>query len=134
MLVVPSFENFDLDEIIMPIDISSYSRLLHRTGYDSEKARFLLKGFSSGFDLGYSGPTLRRDKARNIPFTVENKYDMWAKIMKEVEHRRYAGPFHSVPYDYYVQSPIGLVPKSGNRTHLIFFIFRMNLKRLSRNQ
>ena len=42
--------------------------------------------------------------------------------MAEVEEKRYAGPFDDYPYDYYVQSPIGLVPKTNNKTRLIFHL------------
>ena len=42
--------------------------------------------------------------------------------MKEVRAGRYAGPFDSPPYCSFVQSPLGLVPKSGNRTRLIFHL------------
>ena len=47
---------------------------------------------------------------------------MWNKVMKEVEAGRYAGPFDEPPFDYWVQSPIGLVPKAGNKTRLIFHL------------
>ena len=42
--------------------------------------------------------------------------------MKEVEVRRLAGPFDSIPYENYIQSPIGLVPKVGGKTRLIFHL------------
>ena len=42
--------------------------------------------------------------------------------MKEVQLGRYAGPFDEIPYDNYMQSPIGLVPKAGNKTRLIFHL------------
>ena len=43
--------------------------------------------------------------------------------MKEVELGRYAGPFTDIPFDNYVQSPIGLVPKdNGRKTRLIFHL------------
>ena len=42
--------------------------------------------------------------------------------MKEVEAKRYAGPFEEIPFEYYVQSPIGLVPKANNQTTLIFHL------------
>ena len=34
----------------------------------------------------------------------------------------FAGPFESVPFDNYIQSPIGLVPKKGNKTRFIFHL------------
>ena len=42
--------------------------------------------------------------------------------MKEVKLGRVAGPFDSIPYDTYMQSPIGLVPKAGGKTRLIFHL------------
>ena len=35
--------------------------------------------------------------------------------MKEVKEGRYAGPFKDNPYKYYIQSPIGLVPKDNGK-------------------
>ena len=40
--------------------------------------------------------------------------------MKEVQAQRVAGPFNEIPYKNYIQSPIGLVPKAGGKTRLIF--------------
>ena len=42
--------------------------------------------------------------------------------MKEVKEKRYAGPFKKPPFQNYVQSPIGLVPKADNKTRLIFHL------------
>ena len=45
--------------------------------------------------------------------------------MKEVQAKRYAGPFSDIPYDNYIQSPIGLVPKGKpelKQTRLIFHL------------
>ena len=43
--------------------------------------------------------------------------------MKEVQAKRYAGPYEQIPFDNYIQSPIGLVPKDqGRKTRLIFHL------------
>ena len=42
--------------------------------------------------------------------------------MKEVGEGCFAGPFHQPPFENFVQSPIGLVPKDGNKTRLIFHL------------
>ena len=47
---------------------------------------------------------------------------MWEKIMKEVKDSRVAGLYDTVPFDNYIQSPVGLVPKSGGKTRLIFHL------------
>ena len=42
--------------------------------------------------------------------------------MREVGEGHFAGPFQQTPFDNFVQSPIGLVPKDGNKTCLIFHL------------
>ena len=43
--------------------------------------------------------------------------------MKEVKLKRYAGPFKEIPFDNFIQSPIGLVPKdNGKDCRLIFHL------------
>ena len=43
--------------------------------------------------------------------------------MKEVKEKRYAGPFKDPPFEHFIQSPIGLVPKDGGlKTRLIFHL------------
>ena len=43
--------------------------------------------------------------------------------MKEVKAERYAGPFEQIPFEHYIQSQIGLVPKDGGKdTRLIFHL------------
>ena len=93
-----------------------------RTGYYKAETEFLTNGFSQGFDIGYNGPWERQSRARNIPFSIGNKFDLWAKIMKEVKGKRMAGPYDSIPFKNYIQSPVGLVPKAGNKTRMIFHL------------
>ena len=104
------------------MNVKRYGELLKESGYDAEETDFLLDGFNNGFDIGYRGEARRQSQARNIPFTVGNKYILWEKIMKEVKEKRYAGPYETIPFDNYVQSPVGLVLKQGNKTRLIFHL------------
>ena len=114
----------DLDSIVTPLNVKRFEGLLKEANYDEEKTRFLVDGFTNGFDIGYDGPMDRQSEAENIPFTpgVGDKYELWNKIMKEVEAKRYAGPFDKIPFDKYIQSPVGLVPKAGGKTRLIFHL------------
>ena len=51
-----------------------------------------------------------------------NETILWNKVMKEVKLKRFVGPFTSPPFKYYIQSPIGLVPKSNGDVRLIFHL------------
>ena len=116
------YENKDIENIVTPVKLDKLKELLQRSVYDKEKTKFLLGGFANGFDLEYEGPTERRNLSRNLPFTVGDKFQLWTKVMKEVKLGRYAGPFKNVPFQHFVQSPIGLVPKAGGQTRLIFHL------------
>ena len=116
--------------------MSALSRLLQESNYDTDETNFILSGFTEGFDIGYRGPTLRQDTSNNIPFTVGDDYEMWEKLMKEVKLKRVAGPYEEIPFPNFMQSPIGLVPKAGNKIRLIFHLsyqFKSGLGSLNSN-
>ena len=112
----------NLSDIVTSIRAQVLKQMLIDSNYDPAKTRKLIEGFTNGFDLGYQGPLQRQDTSANLPFRVGTLVEMWNKIMKEVKLGRYAGPYEKVPYENYVQSPIGLVPKAGNKTRLIFHL------------
>ena len=61
----------------------------------------------------------------NLKLRVSNVTVLWNKVMKEVKAKRYAGSFamDNPPFEYFIQSPIGLVPKDGGKaTKLIFHL------------
>ena len=105
-----------------PIKVDIYADYLMATKFLRNKAKFLIEGFKKGFDIGYRGSQKRRELSNNIPIKVGSHDDMWSKLMKEVKLGRHAGPFTDIPYQYYMQSLIGLVPKAGNQTRLIFHL------------
>ena len=97
--------------------------MLNEANYDKKKTEYLVQGFSEGFEIGYDGPTNRRDLAKNLPLSIGTHADIWEKIMKEVKLSRYAGPYEQIPFDTFIQSPIGLVPKdNGAKMRLIFHL------------
>ena len=102
--------------------MDKFEELHKESGYCHHKTNFLTNGFRRGFDLRYNGPKQRKSRSQNIPFSVGNKEIMWEKIMKEVNLKRFAGPFEEIPYEYHIQLPIGLVPKADNKTRLIFHL------------
>ena len=96
---------------------------LKLTNYPTNLSEYLVKGFTEGFDLGYRGPSLVKIKSPNLKFTIGDKTELWNKVMKEVKEKRYAGPYKNIPFEYFIQSPIGLVPKDGGtKTRLIFHL------------
>ena len=113
-----------MDSIVTPVNVNSLHRLLCESNYDTAKTKFLIDGFTNGFDLGYAGSMQVRHTAPNLKLReVSSKIKLWNKIMKEVRAKRVAGPFQQIPFNYYIQSPVGLVPKdSGNSTRLIFHL------------
>ena len=98
-------------------------KLLLQSHYDKRKTKFLIDGFRNGFSLGYKGPKEVKWTSQNLRLRVGSKTELWNKVMKEVKAKRYAGPFEEIPFDNYIQSPIGLVPKdNGTKTRLIFHL------------
>ena len=96
-------------------------KLLQLSKYDEKESKFVVDGFRHGFELGYEGPKERQYKAKNLQFDCRDKIDLWNKVMKEVKLGHFAGPFTEIPFENYIQSPIGLVPKSEpGETGLIF--------------
>ena len=68
------------------------------------------------------GSMKRKHESANIPLKIGSELDLWNKIMKEVKESRYVGPYTQPPFQSYVQSPLGLVPKAGNKMRLIFHL------------
>ena len=110
--------------MITPVDADRLEQLLVDTGYDSYETEFVVDGFRHGFDLGYWGEidNIRRT-APNLKLSIGSDVHLWNKVMKEVKCKRFAGPFEEPPFESFIQSPIGLVPKNqGKDTRLIFHL------------
>ena len=117
------YENFNLTDVVTPVNATRLINDLKLAKYDPDEIEFLCNGFVNGFDIQYNGPKLRQSTSENILFTVGNKTELWNKVMKEVKYDRVAGPFNQVPFQNFIQSPIGLVPKAGSdQTRSIFHL------------
>ena len=118
--------NFDLQNNVTPVKADVFRQLLVQANYDPGEIEFLYKGFKEGFPIGYMGPKDRVQYARNLPLRFGSKTQLWNKMIKEVQLKRFAGPFERAPYDRFIQSPAGLVPKQSsnvnNQTCLIFHL------------
>ena len=121
---IEQFSNTNLTDIITPVKGDRLKLLLNQAGYDQAKTEFLFDGFTNGFSLQYTGKLTRvRRYAPNLKIRIGSPIELWNKVMKEVSLGRYAGPFEQPPFEYFVQSPIGLVPKDkGQKTRLIFHL------------
>ena len=109
--------------MVTPVKVANLEKLLRESSYNPEKSAKLIQGFTVGFDLGYRGPANMKQKAPNLKFHIGNEKILWNKVMKEVQLKRFAGPYESIPFDNYIQSPIGLVPKdNGTKTRLVFHL------------
>ena len=117
------FSNYDITSVISPVRTEVYNKLLIKAAYPRRKRLFLIRGFKHGFSIQYHGNRKVRIQSPNLKLRVGNKLILWNKVMKEVRDKRFAGPYLEPPYQYYIQSPIGLVPKDGGKeTRLIFHL------------
>ena len=41
--------------MITPVNVDALEQILHETGYNPDKSRFLVQSFRDGFDIGYRG-------------------------------------------------------------------------------
>ena len=118
------YENFDLESIKTPVNVDKLQELLTISNYDKNESQFLLDAFRNSFSIGYCRAQNVKITSPNLKFReVGNPTLLWNKVMKEVKEKRYAGPFVKIPFENYIQSPIGLVPKDGGKdTRLIFHL------------
>ena len=117
------YENIDLENIITPVDADKLEILLNESGFNADKTEYLVKGFKEGFELHYEGNLKGKVTSQNLKFRIGTKTQLWNKVMLEVKDKRFAGPFVEPPFEEFVQSPIGLVPKDkGTKTRLIFHL------------
>ena len=104
------------------MNVQKLQQLLQQSSYDTKETEFLVNGFTNGFEIGYQGPENIKIKSPNLKFReVGDPITLWNKVMKEVKEKRYADPFEEIPFNNYIQSPIGLVPKDGGKDSRLIF-------------
>ena len=109
--------------MITPVNVVVFESLLKQAKYEGNKTDYIINGFRNGFELGYEGNRLVKQIAPNLKLRVGDEIDLWNKLMKEVKIGRVVGPFEKPPFEYFIQSPLGLVPKDdGRNTRLIFHL------------
>ena len=103
--------NFDLDNTVTPVNVDQLEGLLRFYKYDSKETSFIVDGFTHGFEIGYRCSCKVKQNSNNLRLDCGSPEDLWGKMMKEVKLKQFAGPFKKLPFDNYIQSPVGLVPK-----------------------
>ena len=99
-----------------PVNPDALERLLVQANYNRVETQFLVRGFKEGFDLGYDSPTNVRQFSPNLKLNDPgDDVILWNKIMKEVKLGRFAGPYTEPPFELFIQSPVGLVPKDNGK-------------------
>ena len=106
-------ECLELNDIVTPVDVEELDVLLKLTKYSAGHRIFLVDGFTNGFRIGYRGDRSMRRLSPNLKLRVGSELILWNKVMKEVAAGRFASPYREPPYEAFIQSPIGLVPKSN---------------------
>jgi hypothetical protein len=93
---------------VTPVKVSTLSPLLQQ--YDPRLTQFLIDGFSFGFRVGFVGNSRLR-LASNLRSAKEHPNILAAKLEKELCAGRIVGPFSRPPFDNFISSPLGVVPK-----------------------
>ena len=60
------YSNYDIQNIITPVNWRALERILHECDYDKDKTEFLISGFKTGFSIEYHGPTNVKLEAPNF--------------------------------------------------------------------
>lgn len=82
------------------------------------KRLFLHLGFRNGFSLHYQGPAVNSNSS-NHHSALQHSDIVNAKLQKELLLNRIAGPFASPPFNPFIISPIGVVPKKEVNSYRI---------------
>ena len=90
----PSQPNLFLPSLPTPVKVERSGFLLD--GYTPSTVEFLLSGFTQGFPLHFEGERVS-SSAKNLSSALENPIVVDAKLKKELEAHRLAGPFLSPP-------------------------------------
>lgn len=101
-----------LPKLPTPIGLGKLKSFL--VGYDSFKAKFLIEGFTFGFRI-YSDLIVKEPvcSAPNLLSAKLNPEAVEAKLNKELQANRIAGPYLSPPFPNFHVSPLGIVPKKS---------------------
>ena len=83
---------------ITPVKVDILEDLLTQYNYNTKETKFLIDGFTNGFEIGYKGDREVQQLSKNLRLDCGSPCDIWNKMMKEVKLKRFAGPFERIPF------------------------------------
>ena len=113
---LPNNSTCTLGNIVTPIVVSHLNFWLD--GYDAAKRAYLVDGFTNGFSIEYSSPAFSAFH-RNHLSARENPTILRDMISTELSIGRVSGPFQAPPFNHFVTSPLGLIPKKSGQFRII---------------
>ena len=96
---------------VLPTPVNAKVLHTYLAGYNPTLKRFLIDGFVHGFRIGSEDPVYTVNIPGNHGSALSHPAILAAKIQKEISLGRFIGPFTSPPFDKFVCSPLGLIPK-----------------------
>ena len=69
------YKNFDLENLVTPVDPDVFEALLVNSNYDKQETKFIVDGFLFGFPLGYVPKTNVQVTFNNLRLTVGTRVD-----------------------------------------------------------
>ena len=124
--MVPSADGIDpveeMEDIVTPVNAERLAHWLD--GYEEDAKSFLIKGFRAGFSLQCThnpsvGSTLSQP-LNNHKSAVDQPEILQQLLGIELEAKRIAGPFNTIPFPDLHVSPLSLRPKKElNKFRLI---------------
>ena len=92
-----------------PVKVNQLAPFLE--GYDSNLKNNLVQGFTSGFKINSSLDKNVVKFPKNHKSATGNPEVVTQKINKEIQKGRIKGPLKEPPFNNFICSPLGLVPK-----------------------
>ena len=99
-------------KFVVPTPINPDKLDLYLNGYDPKIRSYLVNGFRHGFRLMNDKYTTS-DSDKVLKSAVEHPEIVDKKLMKESKLNRILGPLDKPPFQNFVTSPLGLVPKKN---------------------
>ena len=96
-------------KITTPIKVDNLKPLLDK--YNMEATDKIVSGFEVGFRLGSEQTCFSIDTPKNHSSALNQSKIVSEKNETEIKLGTYKGPFRTPPLNYFVTSPLGMIPK-----------------------